>query len=151
MVQLPGVNTTQFNWCRSKLPNHPQPVPPIYQPEIPAEAVYWAAQHPRRELWVGYSTVQAILANKLVPWLADRYLARTAIRGRQVDDLPVSPGRPDNLYEPLPDKAATHGIFNDQAVSHSPQLWAATHRPALTAALATATAAAVASAAGRLR
>jgi short-subunit dehydrogenase len=151
MVQLPGVNTPQFNWCRSKLPNHPQPVPPIFQPEIPAEAVYWAAQHPRRELWVGYSTVQAILANRLAPWLADRYLARTAIRGQQVDDLPAGPDRPDNLYEPLPDKAATHGIFNDQAVSHSPQLWAATHRPALAAALAGATAAAVATAARRRR
>jgi NADP-dependent 3-hydroxy acid dehydrogenase YdfG len=139
MVQLPGVNTTQFNWCRSKLPKHPQPVPPIYQPEIPAEAVYWAAQHPRRELWVGYSTVQAILGNKLAPWLADRYLARTAISGQQVDDLPVGPDRPDNLYDPLPDKAATHGIFNDQAVSRSPQLWVATHRPALAAALATTT------------
>jgi short-subunit dehydrogenase len=137
MVQLPGVNTTQFNWCRSKLPKHPQPVPPIYQPEIPAEAVYWAAQHPRREVWVGYSTVQAILGNKLAPWLADRYLARTAISGQQVDDLPVSPERPDNLYDPLPDKAATHGIFNDQATSRSPQLWATTHRSVIAAALST--------------
>ena len=149
MVQLPGVNTPQFHWCRSKLPNHPQPVPPIYQPEIPAEAVYWAAHHPRRELWVGYSTVQAILANKLAPWLADRYLARTAIRGQQIDGLPVSPDRPDNLYEPLPDKAATHGIFNDQATGHSPQLWAATHRPAVAAALATAAAVAAAARRGR--
>jgi hypothetical protein len=137
MVQLPGVNTTQFNWCRSKLPKHPQPVPPIYQPEIPAEAVYWAAQHRRRELWVGYSTVEAILGNKLAPGIADRYLARTAISGQQVDDLPVGPDRPDNLYEPLPDKAATHGIFNDQAHRRSPQLWAATHRPVIAAALGT--------------
>jgi hypothetical protein len=101
------VNTPQFNWCRSKLPRHPQPVPP-YQPEIAAEAVYWAAQHPRRELWVGYSTVQAIVGNKLSPWLADRYLARTAISGQQIDDMPVAPGRPDTLFEPLPEKAATH-------------------------------------------
>ncbi|HEY6892228.1 MAG TPA: SDR family oxidoreductase [Solirubrobacter sp.] len=137
MVQLPGVNTTQFNWCRSKLPKHPQPVPPIYQPEIPAEAVYWAAQHPRREVWVGYSTVQAILGNKIAPWVADRYLARTAISGQQVDDLPVAPDRPDNLYEPLPARAATHGIFNDQACSRSPQLWAATHRPVVAAGLST--------------
>ena len=130
MVQLPGVNTTQFNWCRSKLPNHPQPVPPIYQPEIPAEAVYWAAQHRRRELWVGYSAVQAILGNKLAPWLADRYLARTAISGQQVDDMPVAADRPDNLFEPVAGKAATHGIFDAQAKTRSPQLWAATHRPA---------------------
>jgi short-subunit dehydrogenase len=136
MVQLPGLNTTQFNWCRSKLPKHPQPVPPIYQPEIAAEAVYWAARHPRREVWVGYSTVQAILGNKLAPWLADRYLARTAISGQQVDDLPVSAERPGNLYDPLPDRAATHGIFNDRATSRSPQLWAATHRPLVAAALA---------------
>jgi NAD(P)-dependent dehydrogenase (short-subunit alcohol dehydrogenase family) len=77
MVQLPGVNTTQFNWCRSKLPDHPQPVPPIYQPEIPAEAVYWAAHHRRRELWVGYSTVQAIVGTKLSALAGDIYLAKT--------------------------------------------------------------------------
>src|SRR3954454_3693770 len=95
MVQLPGLNTTQFSWCRSKLPRHPMPVPPIYQPEIAAEAVYWASQHDRRELWVGYSTVQAIVGNKLAPWLADIYLAKTAISGQQVDDMPVARDRPD--------------------------------------------------------
>jgi NADP-dependent 3-hydroxy acid dehydrogenase YdfG len=135
MVQLPGVNTTQFNWCRSKLPDHPMPVPPIYQPEIPAEAVYWAAQHDRRELWVGASAVGAILGNKLAPWLADRYLARTAIKGQQVADMPVSPDRPDNLYEPVPGLAATHGIFDGQAKARSSQLWATTHRGALAFAL----------------
>jgi short-subunit dehydrogenase len=131
MVQLPGVNTPQFHWCRSKLPRHPRPVAPCYQPEIPGEAVYWAAQHPRRELWVGYSTVQAIVGNKIAPWFADRYLAKTAIKGQQIDDMPVAPGRPDNLYEPLPEKAATHGIFNGEAIDSSPQLWAATHRELL--------------------
>jgi short-subunit dehydrogenase len=128
MVQLPGVNTTQFTWCRSKLPDHPQPVPPIYQPEIPAEAVYWAAHHRRRELWVGYSAVQAIVANKLAPGLADRYLARTAFSGQQVSGMAVAPDRPDNLFEPVPDDAATHGIFDSRAATRSPQLWAATHR-----------------------
>jgi short-subunit dehydrogenase len=128
MVQLPGVNTTQFNWCRSKLPNHPQPVPPVYQPEIPAEAVYWAAHHHRRELRVGYSATEAILGSKIAPTLADIYLARTAFSGQQVPDMPVSPDRPDNLFEPVPDKAATHGIFDEQAKSRSPQLWAVTHR-----------------------
>src|SRR5205823_1527658 len=93
-------------------------------------------QHPRRELWVGYSTIQAIVGNKLAPWLADRYLARTAISGQQVEDMPVSPDRPDNLYEPLPQQAATHGIFDDEAIESSPQLWAATHRPVIAAALA---------------
>jgi NAD(P)-dependent dehydrogenase (short-subunit alcohol dehydrogenase family) len=141
MVQLPGVNTTQFNWCRSKLPDHPMPVPPIYQPEIPAEAVYWAAHHRRRELWVGYSTVEAILANRLAPSLADRYLARTAFSGQQISDMPVSADRPDNLFEPVPGMAATHGMFDDQAKVRSPQLWAATHRAAVAGAVAGAVAA----------
>ena len=132
MVQLPGVNTTQFNWCRSKLPKHPKPVPPIYQPEIPAEAVYWAAHHRRRELWVGYSAVEAILGSRLAPGtLGDIYLARTGFSGQQVPDMPVSPDRPDNLFEPVPDKAATHGIFDDEAKRRSPQLWASTHRALL--------------------
>jgi hypothetical protein len=135
MVQLPGVNTTQFNWCRSKLPNHPKPVPPIYQPEIPAEAVYWAAHHRRRELRVGYSATEAILGNKIAPTLADIYVARTAFSGQQVPDMPVSPDRPDNLFEPVADKAATHGIFDDEAKRRSPQLWAVTHRSLLAGAL----------------
>ena len=149
MVQLPGVNTTQFNWCRSKLPKHPMPVPPIYQPEIPAEAVYWAAHHRRRELWVGYSAVQAILGNKLAPSFADWYLAKTGFKGQQMQDRPVNPERPDNLYEPVQDKAATHGIFDAQAKTRSPQLWAATHRPIVAGAL-TAVAAAAAAATARL-
>ena len=147
MVQLPGVNTTQFNWCRSKLPRHPRPVAPCYQPEIPAEAVYWAAQHPRREVWVGYTTVAAVLGNKLAPWLGDRYLARTAISGQQVDDMPIDGERPGNLFEPVRSKAATHGIFNDEAIARSPQLWATTHRPIVAAA----TGAAIAAAAALLR
>ena len=136
MVQLPGVNTTQFNWCRSKLPDHPQPVPPIYQPEIPAEAVYWAAHHRRRELWVGYSAVEAIVGGMLAPGLADRYLARTAFSGQQVKDRRSPPDRPDNLFSPLPELAATHGIFDRQAKRRSPQLWANTHRRLLGAAAA---------------
>jgi short-subunit dehydrogenase len=135
MVQLPGVNTTQFNWCRSKLPDHPMPVPPIYQPEIPAEAVYWSAHHRRRELWVGYSAVQAILANKLAPSFADWYLAKTGFSGQQVKNMPVSADRPENLFHPVPGEAATHGMFDDLAKSRSPQLWAATHRPAIAAVL----------------
>ena len=134
MVQLPGVNTTQFGWCRSKLPKHPMPVPPIYQPEIPAEAVYWAAHHRRRELWVGYSAVEAILGTMLAPSLADRYLARTGFDGQQVKDMPVAPGRPDNLFEPVAG-AATHGIFDSQAKTKSPQLWATTHRRLIAGAL----------------
>jgi short-subunit dehydrogenase len=149
MVQLPGVNTTQFNWCRSKLPDHPKPVPPIYQPEIPAEAVYWAAHHHRRELWVGYSAVQAILGGMLAPSFADRYLARTAFSGQQVQDMPVSADRPDNLLSPLPQLAATHGIFDDEANTSSPQLWLSKHRRLLGGAAAGATAATVVGLAAR--
>ncbi|HEX5191206.1 MAG TPA: SDR family oxidoreductase [Solirubrobacteraceae bacterium] len=136
MVQLPGLNTPQFNWGRSKLPNHPQPVPPIYQPEIAAEAVYWAAHHRRRELWVGYSTVQAIVGGTIAPSFADRYLARTGFDGQQVSDRPVSADRPDNLFEPQPQLAATHGIFDGQAKTRSPEVWVATHRRMLGAAAA---------------
>jgi NADP-dependent 3-hydroxy acid dehydrogenase YdfG len=135
MVQLPGVNTTQFTWCRSKMPDHPQPVPPIYQPEIPAEAVYWASQHHRREVWVGASAVLAILGNRLSPSFADHYLARTGFKGQQMQGKPVSPDRPDNLFEPLPQLAATHGIFDDEAKTRSPQMWMATHRPVVFGAL----------------
>jgi NAD(P)-dependent dehydrogenase (short-subunit alcohol dehydrogenase family) len=146
MVQLPGVNTPQFNWCRSKLPDHPQPVPPIYQPEIPAEAIYWSAHHRRRELWVGYSTLQAIVGTKLSALAGDIYLARTGFSGQQMQGRPVPPDRPNNLFEPVPEKAATHGIFDEQAKSRSPQLWLSIHRRAIagaTLAALTATGAAV--------
>jgi short-subunit dehydrogenase len=137
MVQLPGVNTTQFNWCRSKLPEHPKPVPPIYQPEIPAEAVYWAAHHRRRELWVGYSAVEAILGSKVAPSsLVDLYLAKTGFAGQQVKNMPVVGEREGNLFKSVQREAATHGIFDAQAKTRSPQLWASTHRPLLGAALA---------------
>jgi short-subunit dehydrogenase len=137
MVQLPGVNTTQFNWCRSKLPDHPQPVAPIYQPEIPAEAVYWAAHHRRRELWVGYSAFEAIIGGSmLAPGIADRYLAKTGIDGQQMKNKPVPADRPDNLFAPVPELAATHGIFDDRAKRHSPLLWASTHPAVLGAAAA---------------
>ena len=128
MVQLPAVNTPQFNWCRTKLPDHPQPVPPIFQPEVPAEAVYWAAHHRRRELDVGGSTVKAIFGNKLSPRFADWYLAKTGYESQQIQDMLVN-GRPDNLYEPVPDEAATHGMFDNRAHARSYQLWANTHRP----------------------
>jgi NAD(P)-dependent dehydrogenase (short-subunit alcohol dehydrogenase family) len=135
MVQLPAVNTPQFDWCRAKLPNHPQPVPPIYQPEVPAEAVYWAAHHRRREINVGFSAVKAIVGNKLAPRFADWYLARTGYRSQQIQDMPVH-GRRGNLFEPVPDEAATHGMFDSRAHGRSYQLWATTHRPLLACAAA---------------
>jgi len=150
MVQLPAVNTPQFSWCRTRLPDHPKPVPPIYQPEVPARAVYFAAHHRRREVWVGQGAVKAIVANKFAAGLADRYLARTGFQSQQIVGDAVPRDRPSNLFEALPQKAATHGIFDDQSKSHSPLLWASTHRSALSTGLL-ASAAAIAAALRRQR
>ena len=136
MVQLPAVNTPQFSWCRSKLPDHPQPVAPIFQPEVPAEAVYWAAHHRRREITVGASAIKAIIGDKLAPRAADWYLARTGYASQQITDMPIDPGRPDNLFEPVPSLAATHGMFDDRAHPRSYQLRATTHRRLITGVLA---------------
>ena len=149
MVQLPAVNTPQFDWCLTRMPRHPQPVPPIFQPEVPAEAVYWAAHHRRRELWVGHSTVKAILAAYLAPSLADRYLAKTGYDSQQIPGAPVPADRPANLFEPVTRLAATHGRFDEQATQRSPQLWLTVHRA--TTAAATAVAAAAVAAAARRR
>lgn len=137
MVQLPAVNTPQFNWCKTKLRRHPQPVPPIFQPEVPAEAVVWAAEHKRRELWVGGPTALAILGNRIAPSLADRYLARTGFNGQQTEEL-IDSNRPNNLFEPVAALHATHGIFDARSRSKSRALWAATHRRGLLAAAAAA-------------
>jgi short-subunit dehydrogenase len=126
-VQMPALNTPQFSWVKSRLPRRAQPVPPIYQPEVAAEAIYWAAHHPRRELLVGWSTVQAVWGNKVVPGLIDRYLARTGYDGQQHDG-PEDPNRPDNLWEPVPGNQGAHGAFDDRATDRCFQLWAATHR-----------------------
>ena len=128
MVQLPAVNTPQFSWCRTTMPLHPQPVPPIYQPDVAAGAVYHAALHRRREIYAGGSSVAAILGNKLLPGLGDRYLARTGFRSQQIPGRPVEPDRPSNLFEPVPALAATHGIFDAQAKRRSYQLWLTLHR-----------------------
>lgn len=128
MVHLPAVNTPQFNWCRSKLPLHPMPVPPIYQPEVPAETIYYAAHHRRREIYCGASAVTAILGNRLLPALADRYLARTGFSAQQMQGHPVPADRPNNLFQPVEDEAATHGIFDAQAKPRSGQVWATEHR-----------------------
>ncbi|HEX4224114.1 MAG TPA: SDR family oxidoreductase, partial [Pseudonocardiaceae bacterium] len=119
MVQMPAVNTPQFSWGLSRLPRHAQPVPPIYQPEIAADAVLYAADHPkRREYWVGASTVATIVANKFVPALLDRYLARTGYDAQQTSEQ-VRAGRPDNLLRPVdgPDGRdhGAHGVFDDRA------------------------------------
>jgi len=127
MIQLPAMNTPQFTWCRTKLPRHPKPVPPIYQPEVAADVIVWASHHNRREIFVGAPTVMAIEGNKVAPELADRYLASTGYQSQQTRDL-VPPGRPDNLFEPVPGDFGSHGIFDDQAHSASPQAWMTKHR-----------------------
>ncbi|MGH3381385.1 MAG: SDR family oxidoreductase [Actinoallomurus sp.] len=134
MVQLPAVNTPQFSWCRTRLPDQPQPVPPIFDPDVPAEAVYWAATHRRRELVVGGSALKAIVASMVAPSVADRYLARTGYESQQVQGERVDGDRPDNLFEPVEDLAATRGRFGEGSRTSNAQLWAATHRGALVAA-----------------
>ncbi len=127
MVHLPGVNTPQFSWCRSKLPNHPKPVPPIYQPEVPARMIVWASHHRRRQIFVGAPTVIAVEGNKVLPWVADYYLGKTGFKSQQMDE-PVKPGRPDNLFEPVEGDYGAHGIFDEKAHETSPQSWLDRHR-----------------------
>ncbi len=134
MVQLPALNTPQFTWSRAKLPREPQPVPPIYQPEVAAEAIVWAARHPRRELMVGWPTVKAILGNAVVPGIADRYLARTGYDAQQTD-RPLDPDRPDNLFAPVPGRQAAHGPFDEESRGRSVQLTMVKHRRPLLAGL----------------
>jgi short-subunit dehydrogenase len=134
MVQLPAMNTPQFEWSRAKLPNHPMPVPPIYQPEVAARAIVWAADHHPREITVGGSAAIAINGDKVLPGVGDWYLAKSGIEAQQVPDLPLEAGRPDNLFEPVPGKHAVHGIFSQQAHRRSYFTWLNTHRPVVAAA-----------------
>ncbi|HEX3987688.1 MAG TPA: SDR family oxidoreductase [Acidobacteriaceae bacterium] len=127
IVQMPALNTPQFGWCRSKLPRKAQPVPPIFQPEVAARAIYHAAHHPnRREYFVGGSTVKAIFGNKIAPGFADRYLARTGYDAQQYDGH-EDPNRPDNLYEPVPGDHGAHGVFDDRSRDHSWEFWGESH------------------------
>jgi hypothetical protein len=127
MVQLPALNTPQFGWVKSRLPRRPQPVPPIYQPEVAADAIVWAAEHERRELYVGLSTAAVVLGNKLAPGVGDLYLARTGYDSQQTDE-PADPNRADNLWEPVSGDHGAHGDFDARAYERSFELWAATHR-----------------------
>jgi NAD(P)-dependent dehydrogenase (short-subunit alcohol dehydrogenase family) len=127
MVQLPALNTPQFSWVRSYLPFKSQPVPPIYQPEVAADAIHFAAHHDRRELFVGIPVVKAILGNKIIPGPLDHYLADAAYSGQQTDE-PRDPTQPDNLFEPLPGDHGAHGNFAKDSRAFSPQLWAAKNR-----------------------
>jgi short-subunit dehydrogenase len=136
LVQLPGLNTPQFGWVRTDLHRHPQPVPPIYQPEVAARAIAWAAEHPKRELWVGLPTVYTILGEKFASGLMDRYLARTNVEAQQSETPIVPSHRDDNLQSPPPGDPGAHGRFEGQAKARSPQLWLATHKRMLAGAAA---------------
>jgi NAD(P)-dependent dehydrogenase (short-subunit alcohol dehydrogenase family) len=127
MVHLSAFNTPQFEWGRTTMDRRPRPMGRIFQPEIAARAVYWAATHRRRELWVGWPAVEAILGTRLMPGLADRLLARSAVDGQHTDE-PLPAGRQDNLYRPVPGDHGAHGRFDALAVSTSAQLWLTTHR-----------------------
>jgi NAD(P)-dependent dehydrogenase (short-subunit alcohol dehydrogenase family) len=127
MVALPGLNTPQFGWVRAKLPRHPRPVAPVYEPEVAARAIVWASEHPRRELKVGFPTLFTILGNRIAPGLLDRYLARTNVEGQQTDE-PLEPDREDYLTTPVPGDHGAHGRFDDEATARSPHLWITTHR-----------------------
>ena len=129
MVQLPGVNTPQFDWIKTNLPKKPRPASASYQPEVAAEAIHFAAHNRRKSLKVGFPTLKAIIGDRLASPLLDRYLARTAISGQQDSEL-VSPDRKNNLYEPVPEDHGAHGRFDAEAREHSPQLWLTMHRGA---------------------
>jgi short-subunit dehydrogenase len=132
MVQLPALNTPQFGWCKTTLTRQPQPVPPIFQPEVAAEAIWFAAHARRREVWVGGPSVEAIAASKLVPAAADRYLASRGYDAQQAD-LPLPADRPVNLYQPVAGDHGAHGLFDQCAHPHSAQLWATERRGLLLA------------------
>jgi len=141
MVQLPAVNTPQFTWLRNRLRRHAQPVPPIYQPEVAAGAIVYAADHPcRREYWVGASTMATLLANAVAPGILDRYLARTGVDSQQTEQ-PHDPSDPGNLWTPADGESGAdygaHGEFDDRAKQRSLQVWASQHHGLLGAAGAT--------------
>jgi NAD(P)-dependent dehydrogenase (short-subunit alcohol dehydrogenase family) len=150
MVQLPGVNTPQFEHGRSKMPRHPMPVPPIYEPELAADAVHFCARSRRRELYVGAPAVYTIWGNKLAPWLAERYLARTAVDGQMTDE-PVENPRPGNLFDPPGGDEGAHGGFGDRAHERSLQLSLTKHRRLLGGVAASVAAVTGAAVVGRTR
>jgi NAD(P)-dependent dehydrogenase (short-subunit alcohol dehydrogenase family) len=144
LVELPGVNTPQFDWMRNRMPRKSQPVGAVYQPEVAARAIVWAAHHHRRELYVGAPTIEGIVGDKLAPGLLDRYVASTVWEGHQRQE-PEDPQRPDNLWSPVPGDLGAEGPFTERAKSRSVQLWMTTHRKWLGMAAAVAGVAIVAS------
>jgi short-subunit dehydrogenase len=127
MVQLPAMNTTQFKFVKTRLPYKPKPMGMIYQPEVAAEVIEYASRHDRREYFVGWPTVKAIIGNKIAPWYADWILSRDGYQGQMTDE-PEDPNRKNNLWEPLPGDHGVHGSFDRDASSFSPLTWASLHK-----------------------
>ena len=135
MVDLPAVNTPQFDWARNKMGRKARPVAPIFEPEVPARAIFFAATHDRREVWLGFSTVKAIIGNRFAPGLLDRYLAKSGYSG-QLTDRPSGPNAPDNLFEPVKGEYGAHGRFDSQARGSSWEMFTDRHRNGLVAGVA---------------
>ncbi|MEO6843939.1 MAG: SDR family oxidoreductase [Ginsengibacter sp.] len=127
MVQMPAMNTTQFGWVKSYLKNKPKPMGQIYEPEVAAKAVVDVARNPRREMYVGYPTVETIWGNKVAPDYLDHYLAKTGFKGQQTNE-PESPDRQNNLWKPVPGDHGARGTFSDNSWNSSPEVWMTTHK-----------------------
>jgi short-subunit dehydrogenase len=130
VVNMPALNTTQFTWTKNKMPHKARPTGTIFQPEVAADAILFAAEHQRREIMVGYTTVDATLGEKIMPGVLDRYLAKAAWEGSMLPE-PADPGQPDNFWEPVPADLGSHGRFDADARDFSVQLWATKHRTEL--------------------
>jgi NAD(P)-dependent dehydrogenase (short-subunit alcohol dehydrogenase family) len=141
-VDLPAINTPQFDWARNKMGRKAQPVPPIYQPEVAARAIYFGAFHPRRQIWVGLPTVKAILANRIAPGLLDHYLAKSGYTG-QLTNQPSDPDAPGNLFEPVKGAYGAHGRFDSRSRTRSWEMFTSRHRDAACAAVIASAAASV--------
>lgn len=131
-VQLPAVNTPQFTWSRAKLPRCPKPVPPIFQPELAADAIVYAAEHRRREIWLAWPAIEAIVSDKLAPRIGDWKLASSAFEAQQTEE-PIPAHRPDDLYAPLSGDHGAHGAFDAEARHFSVAWWLSKHRAAIAA------------------
>jgi NAD(P)-dependent dehydrogenase (short-subunit alcohol dehydrogenase family) len=151
MVQLPGLNTPQFNWNLNKMDKHPMPVPPIFQPEVPAKAIAFLAEHPRRNMWVGISTAYTILGERIAPKLLDIYLGRRGVKSQLTSQ--DAPRLGDNVWKPQDEHVdqGAHGPFNGHAHGHDPLLWMSMHRRALISGATGAAAVAGAAMAGLLK
>jgi short-subunit dehydrogenase len=128
MVQLPGLNTVQFDWNDNEFEEHPQPVAPIFQPELAGRAIAYVVEHPRRNMWVGVSTAYTILGNRFAPWLVDWYLAKTGVKGQLSQE--GGPRFGSNVFEPKDDEQdrGSHGMFDEQAHGSDPWSWMSMHR-----------------------